>query len=173
MRVISATIDIAAAPQQVWADLDAYPQGNPFIRSASDQLTEGACARPTDPSAPETCTRQQSSTTPPARRNGGPAMTTVELTRFCTRPDQAAALLAARPRMLADFRADRPGFLDAQLVRLPGGQWLDIVWWRSPADFTASRAKGANLPGVKAFFDAIGELVSSEEGELADIGQPR
>jgi hypothetical protein len=51
--------------------------------------------------------------------------------------------------------------------------WLDIVWWRSSADFAASRSKGANLPGIAAFFDAIGELVSSEEGELAGSGQPR
>jgi hypothetical protein len=45
MRAISATIDIAANPQQVWAvlaDLDAYPQWNPFICSASGQLAEGA-----------------------------------------------------------------------------------------------------------------------------------
>ena len=41
MRTISAAIDIAATPQQVWAvlaDLDSYPQWNPFIRSASGQL---------------------------------------------------------------------------------------------------------------------------------------
>ena len=35
MRAISAAVDIAATPRQVWAvlaDLDAYPQWNPFIR---------------------------------------------------------------------------------------------------------------------------------------------
>jgi hypothetical protein len=45
MRAISASVDIAATPQQVWAvlaDLDAYPQWNPFIRSASGQVAEGA-----------------------------------------------------------------------------------------------------------------------------------
>jgi hypothetical protein len=45
MRRISATIDIAATPQRVWAilsDLAAYPQWNPFIRQASGQLTRGA-----------------------------------------------------------------------------------------------------------------------------------
>jgi hypothetical protein len=47
---------------------------------------------------------------------------------------------------------------------------LDIVWWRSRIDFAAS-AKGASLPGIKGFFDAIGELVSSEERELADVVQ--
>jgi hypothetical protein len=39
-------------------------------------------------------------------------------------------------------------------------------------DFAASRAKGANLAGINAFFDAIHELVSAEEGENADGGLP-
>ncbi|MFI6736773.1 antibiotic biosynthesis monooxygenase family protein [Nonomuraea sp. NPDC050451] len=96
-------------------------------------------------------------------------MTTfVELTRFKVAPDQGEALLAARPAMLADFRADREGFLDARLVRLPGEEWLDIVEWRSEDDFAASRAKGANLPGIAAFFAAIAEVVGDEQGTLAD-----
>ncbi len=70
--------------------------------------------------------------------------------------------------MLADFEADRDGFLGAQLVRLPNDEWLDIVHWRTPADFAASRAKGANLPGIAAFFGAISELVSAEEGTSDD-----
>jgi quinol monooxygenase YgiN len=95
-------------------------------------------------------------------------MTTIEVTRFRVLPSHEEALLAARPQMLADFRADRAGLIDARLVRLPGHEWLDIVTWRSPEDFAASRAKGANLPGIKAFFAAIDELMSTEEGELAD-----
>jgi quinol monooxygenase YgiN len=92
---------------------------------------------------------------------------TVELTRFKVAPDRVEALLAARPGMLADFRADREGFLGARLIALPDGEWLDIVEWRSSADFAASRAKGANLPGIAAFFAAIDELVGIEEGTLA------
>jgi hypothetical protein len=45
MRSISATVDIAATPERVWAvlaDLAAYPEWNPFIRSASGKLAEGA-----------------------------------------------------------------------------------------------------------------------------------
>jgi len=45
MRTISATVDIAATPEEVWAvlaDLDAYRDWNPFIQSASGQLAEGA-----------------------------------------------------------------------------------------------------------------------------------
>ncbi|MGV9777058.1 antibiotic biosynthesis monooxygenase [Streptosporangium sp. NPDC003464] len=89
---------------------------------------------------------------------------TVEITRFRVAPERAGALLEARPAMLADFRADRAGFLGARLIRLAEDEWLDIVDWRSSEDFAASRAKGANLPGIAAFFAAIDALVSSEEG---------
>jgi quinol monooxygenase YgiN len=98
-------------------------------------------------------------------------VSTIELTRFRVQPEKVEALLDARPRMLADFRADRVGFVDARLVRLPDHEWLDIVTWRSAEDFAASRAKGANLPGIEAFFAAIEQLVSMEEGEPADPEQ--
>jgi hypothetical protein len=45
MRTISNTADIAATPERVWdilADLSAYPEWNPFIRSASGRLAEGS-----------------------------------------------------------------------------------------------------------------------------------
>lgn len=74
--------------------------------------------------------------------------------------------------MLADFRSDPAGFLEARLVRLPEDEWLDIVTWRSPEDFAASRDKGVNLPGIVALFAAIVSLVSSEEGvepEIEDV----
>jgi quinol monooxygenase YgiN len=93
-----------------------------------------------------------------------PSTVTIELTRFRVADGQREALLAARPRMLSDFRADREGFLGATLIELPAGEWLDVVRWRSSADFAASREKGANRPGIAAFFAAIAELVSAEEG---------
>ena len=91
-------------------------------------------------------------------------MAIIELTRFQVAADQRDALLASRPGMLREFAADRAGFIDARLVELPDGEWLDIVRWRSSDDFDASRKKGANLPGIRAFFGAISRVVSSEEG---------
>jgi hypothetical protein len=44
MRTISASVDISASPQEVWAvlaDLQSYGEWNPFIQSASGQLAEG------------------------------------------------------------------------------------------------------------------------------------
>ena len=95
-------------------------------------------------------------------------MTVVELTRFRVAADQVEALRSARPRMLADFAEDRAGFLGARLVELPDREWLDIVWWRTAEDFSASRAKGANRAGIAAFFAAIQELVSAEAGTSTD-----
>ena len=54
--------------------------------------------------------------------------------------------------------------------RLPGDEWLDIVTWRSPEDFAASRTKGADRPGIRDFFAAIASLVSAEEGTEPDVG---
>ena len=45
MRSISESVDIAASRRQVWnvlASLDAYKDWNPFIQSASGQLTAGS-----------------------------------------------------------------------------------------------------------------------------------
>jgi quinol monooxygenase YgiN len=95
-------------------------------------------------------------------------MATIELTRFRVAAEHTEALLAARPAMLDAFQADRAGFLGADLVRLNDGEWLDIVCWRSPEDFSASRAKGPNRPEIASFFAAIANLLSSEEGTLAD-----
>jgi hypothetical protein len=92
-------------------------------------------------------------------------MTTVELTRFRVGVGNTGALLAARPAMPADFRADRAGFLRARLIRLADDEWSEIVDWRSPDDFAASGAKGANRPGIRAYFAAIDEVIRSEEGE--------
>ncbi|ONI67163.1 hypothetical protein BWI15_28800 [Kribbella sp. ALI-6-A] len=95
-------------------------------------------------------------------------MTAVELTRFTVSAGKTAELLAARPAMLADFAADRAGFLSARLVQLPDGEWLDIVEWATSEDYAASRAKGPNLPGIARFFAAIDALVTAEEGVLAE-----
>ncbi|GIF78352.1 hypothetical protein [Asanoa siamensis] len=94
--------------------------------------------------------------------------TTVEITRFRVPAARADALLAARPAMLRDFATDRTGFLGARLIRVTDDEWLDIVYWRAPGDFAESRQKGANRPGIEAFFGLIGELVSSEEGTTTD-----
>ncbi|MFI6762881.1 hypothetical protein ACIBF5_27495 [Micromonospora sp. NPDC050417] len=95
-------------------------------------------------------------------------MITVEITRFRVSSARAGALLAARPAMLHDFQTDRVGFLGARLIRLTAGEWLDIVYWRSPEDFATSRSRGGDRPGIQAFFSLIDEVVSVEEGTTTE-----
>ncbi len=72
-------------------------------------------------------------------------MATVELARFSVRPEHEEALLDARPGMLEDFRADRAGFIDGMLVRLPDNDWLDIERSTPGRSCTAKWPLGRNL----------------------------
>lgn len=38
----------------------------------------------------------------------------------------------------------------------------------SPEELAASRAEGADLPGIAAFFATLGDLVGDEQGTLAE-----
>ncbi len=97
-------------------------------------------------------------------------MTIVELTRLHVDLDRRDDLLAARSAMIADFGADRAGFLGAELVEVPGGEWLDIARCRSPTDREDSRTRGPNLPGIAPFFGLITEVVPSEDGIETERG---
>lgn len=91
-------------------------------------------------------------------------MSVIELTTFTVRPERTDAMLAARPGMVAAFRSDRRGFVSARLVQVGDDTWLDLVEWVDDAAWDESRVKGANQPGIAAFFGEIDRLVSSERG---------
>ncbi|WP_439378882.1 alpha/beta hydrolase family protein [Amycolatopsis lexingtonensis] len=95
-------------------------------------------------------------------------MSVIELTTFTVAPEKTQAMLAARPGMVAAFREDRRGFVAARLVRLDERTWLDFVEWSDDAAWDESKAKGANLPAIGAFFATIGSLVGAERGVRYD-----
>ncbi|MEU5259243.1 alpha/beta hydrolase fold domain-containing protein [Amycolatopsis sp. NPDC021455] len=95
-------------------------------------------------------------------------MSVIELTTFTVVPEQTQAMLDARPGMVSAFRDDRRGFLSARLVRLDETTWLDFVEWTDDAAWDESKAKGANLPAIAAFFGTIDSLVGAERGVRYD-----
>jgi acetyl esterase/lipase len=95
-------------------------------------------------------------------------MSVIEMTTFTVDPENTQAMLAARPGMVAAFRADRRGFRSARLVRLDERTWLDFVEWTDDAAWDESKAKGANRPAIAAFFGTIGTLVGAERGVRYD-----
>lgn len=95
-------------------------------------------------------------------------MSVIEMTTFVVAPERTSEMLAARPGMLSAFRRDRRGFIAARLVRVADNTWLDMVEWADAEAFDVSRAKGANLPEIAAFFATIDELVSVRSGVRYD-----
>ncbi len=91
-------------------------------------------------------------------------MSVIEMTTFTVIPQNTKAMLAARPGMVAAFRADRRGFVGARLVRVAENTWLDLVEWTDDAAWDESKAQGANLPAIAAFFGTIDKLVGAERG---------
>ncbi|MFJ1765421.1 alpha/beta fold hydrolase [Amycolatopsis sp. NPDC088138] len=98
-------------------------------------------------------------------------MSVIELTTFTVRPDRTAAMLAARPGMVAAFREGRRGFVSAKLVRLDPGTWLDFVEWTDDTAWDESKAKGGDDPRIAAFFATIDALVSARRGARYDDEQ--
>ncbi|MEV4603213.1 alpha/beta hydrolase [Amycolatopsis sp. NPDC049253] len=98
-------------------------------------------------------------------------MSVVEMTTFTVAEENTRAMLAARPAMVEAFRADRRGFLSARLVRVAENTWLDFVEWSDDAAWDESKAKGANLPAIGAFFATIDTLVGAERGVRYDDAQ--
>ncbi|MFC0436097.1 alpha/beta hydrolase [Kutzneria buriramensis] len=95
-------------------------------------------------------------------------MSVTELTTFTVKPENTAAMLAARPGMVDAFRRDRRGFVTAKLIRVADDKWLDLVEWIDDTAWDESRAKGANQPEIAAFFATIDTLVSSDRGVRYD-----
>jgi hypothetical protein len=99
-------------------------------------------------------------------------MAVVELLRIRVDPPSREAFLSARPRMLRDYAADREGFIGAHLIELGGDDWLDLIIWRNCADLEESRAKGVNLPGIRAYAQSIAGILADEQGEMLEFELP-
>lgn len=90
-------------------------------------------------------------------------MTTLEIVRLRVAAAHAEQFAAARGPMLEELAA-RPGFVRADLVRLGDEEWLDLVTWRAADDLAESRRRGADGPGVAAFFGLIDAVLADESG---------
>ncbi|MDI6103365.1 antibiotic biosynthesis monooxygenase [Actinoplanes sp. NEAU-A12] len=97
-------------------------------------------------------------------------MMAMELARFTVDPRDVAAMLAARPAMLAALRERFSGFESLRLVRLDERTWLDVVIWASRADADAAAATIGDVPECRSAFAFIKEVVSMEHGEILFAG---
>lgn len=91
---------------------------------------------------------------------------TLEIVHFTVAPDAEAALLAGRAEMIAAVRAAHPGLLDARLVDLGGGHWMDLVRWRSAEDAHTAAADFSNIAVAGAWASNIAEVTSMAHGHV-------
>jgi hypothetical protein len=91
----------------------------------------------------------------------------VQFIRFNLPADQETPILDAQRVSTDECRASHPELREVLLVRLEGGDWLDIALWDSETQ--TSILNDAEFPPPDArrdFFDQIDQLLGQETGQL-------
>ena len=91
-----------------------------------------------------------------------------EVVRSRVRAGREGEMLALRPAMVAAVRQRFPDLLDARLVRMDDGTWLDIVRWRSRAAAEQAAAAFADVPEARRMSELVEQVLSFEHGLLAE-----
>jgi len=148
MTEISANIQIAAAPEQVWAvlaDLPSYPQWNPLFRAASGQVTTG------------------SHITLKTARPGTGRILTVKVT-----------VLAAEPGTELRWKSSLPGIITGEhsFTLTPAGGGTQLVQTETYRGLL-SRMSGKTITRTQASFRALNEAIRQRvEGSLPSGPHP-
>ncbi len=87
-----------------------------------------------------------------------------EVVRSRVRAGAEEEMLRLRPRMIAAVRERFPELLDARLVQLDDGSWLDLVQWSSRQAADQAAAAFADIPEAAAMSAFVDEIISFEHG---------
>jgi hypothetical protein len=82
-------------------------------------------------------------------------------------PEVEEEMLGHREAFVISMRRAVPGLLDAQLVKLEDGTWLDIVRWASPADAEAGASAHERVPEAAEMGRFVSEVTSIQQGRAA------
>ncbi len=93
-----------------------------------------------------------------------------EVVRSRVRPGREEEMLALRPAMIAAVRQRFPDLLDARLVRMDDGTWLDIVRWRTRTAAEQAAAAFAEVPEARQMSELVEQVLSFEHGSPAEPG---
>jgi hypothetical protein len=96
----------------------------------------------------------------------------VQVFRAIVDPANVARLLEIRPAAIAQAQAACPALVRAELVRLHGQTWLDILVWDGPGGPDALMAVAAELPLLGEMHALVGEVLAVDTGELAHSTAP-
>jgi hypothetical protein len=91
----------------------------------------------------------------------------LELARYKVKPENRAALDAARPALVGALHRF-PGFIDIQFSQLDETTFLDVCRWESREQAEAAAAEAPNDPDCARVFALIDEVVSFEHASIVD-----
>jgi hypothetical protein len=95
----------------------------------------------------------------------------IEIVHFVVRPGEDSDLVTERDAMIVAVRKRHPGLVDARLVDLGDGRWMDLVRWRSLAEAQAAAADFPNITAAAAWAAHISEVASMTHGHLAHVAE--
>lgn len=93
-------------------------------------------------------------------------MPTIEIYRARIDPANVERLLEIRDAAVAEFREQIPELLQADLVRLDGDIWLDVLTWSEPVDPSRIEHAAACSPTSAEMHSLITEVVAHDSGEV-------
>lgn len=91
-----------------------------------------------------------------------------EVVRSRVRAGCEEEVLALRPAMIGAVRERFPDLLDARLVRMDDGTWLDIVRWRTRAAAEQAAGAFAEVPEARRMSELVEQVLSFEHGVPAE-----
>jgi len=96
----------------------------------------------------------------------------VQVYRASIDPANVARLLEVRPAAIVQAQAACPALLRAELVRLDGDTWLDVLTWDGPGGADALMAVAADLQLLGEMHALVGEGLAVDTGELVHTTAP-
>ena len=79
-------------------------------------------------------------------------------------PEVEEAMLAKRPAFVGAMKRAIPGLVDASLVKLEDGTWLDIVRWESREAAEEAPAAHDELPEAAEMDALVEEVMEFKQG---------
>jgi hypothetical protein len=87
-----------------------------------------------------------------------------EVVRSRVRAGAEEEMLRLRPRMIAAVQERFPDLVDARLIQMDDGSWMDVVRWRSREAAEQAAAAMPEIPEAAAMMGLIEEIVAFEHG---------
>jgi hypothetical protein len=93
-------------------------------------------------------------------------MPIIEIYRVKVEPANVERMLEIHDAAVAEYQEQVPELLGAELVRLDGDVWLDVLRWSGPVDEARMNAAAACTPVASELHRLLGDELGHDRGEL-------